>query len=556
MKRIQKPSALVIVSLFCTAAIGQQQRLNVKLDKQLFVDDFVIASQVNLTRQLGRVTKANAGKPLLFTRPLKDGRSAPIDVWPLFASVYHDRNRQKFRIWHRVSFNDRSRRRGEPVTTEEIGVGVDYQRAYSESDDGMHFQLVSLLQGLTTRGDTNLVVTIDEHEADPEHRYKIGYDGAPPDLPNGACLAHSADGIHWTPYNDGKPVTYRASDFTNQIYWDENIRAYRLLTRTDFGWGGGPLADLVDVNINGHPLEVRGVRSMINPDVKSDPTNWTLEKHWFLDGQEKWSKDRPTIEQLLGSPDYLKRAREQAIRRQTYIMTHWLYEGVYFGLMSVLEWPTDVSEGSETDHFTRHERSVENSYIATSRDGVGWDMHWVYAGQPWVPRGTDGAWDKDMVFPTSQVITHQDKHWIYYGGTNERHGAAEKDVWFERDGRLGLAWLRLDGFVAMQTGVEAGSVTTKPFQLEGKILELNVDASDQGMVRVELLDAAGQPLDEFSGDHAQWSDGVDELRFRPRWRNHTDLAPLAGKTVRLKVHLKSARLYAFRRCHKRGACCR
>ena len=545
MNKVPTAATLVIVSLVCTGAWAQSQRVDVGLDKQLLVDDLVIDSKTNVTRQLGQVTKVNDGKPLLFTRKLRDGRWAPIDVWPLFASVYYDSARQKFRMWHRVSFNDRSRRADEEVTTEEIGVGVDYYRAYSESDDGLHFRLVSLLQGLKTRGDTNLVVTIDEHEADPEYRYKIGYDGAANNLPNGACLAYSADGIQWTPYNDGKPVTYRASDFTNQIYWDEKIQAYRLLTRTDFGWGGGPFADRVDVSIEGHRLEVRGARSMINPDVKRDPTNWTLEKHWLLDGQEKWTKDRPPLEQLLENPDYLKRAREQAIRRQDYVMTHWIYEGVYFGLMSVLEWPTDVSEGTETDYFTRHERSVENFYIATSRDGIGWDMHWVYAGQPLVPRGPNGAWDKDMVFPTSQVITHEDKHWIYYGGTNERHGVAEKNIWFERDGRLGLAWLRLDGFVGLRADDEEGSITTKPFQLQGKNLELNVDARDHGRVRVELLDAAGQPIDGFSGNHAEWTDGVDELRFRPRWRGHTDLAPFAGKTVRLKIHLKNARLYAF-----------
>ncbi len=535
--------AAAVLPLLCTGSLVRAEGIEVGVQKQLFVDDLVVETRTSLTRELGRVTKAYGGKPLVFKRRLADGRTAPIDVWPLFATVAYDSQRQKFRLWHRVSFDDRSRREGEPTTDREIGVGVDYQRGYSESSDGIHFELVSLLKGLTTSGDTNLTVTIDEHEADPEHRYKIGYD-CECDV-HAAALAHSADGIHWTPYNEARPVTYRASDFTNQIYWDPQAQTYRLLTRTDFGWGGGPLADRVAVKVNDHPLEVRGVRSMTNPDVKRNPTDWTLEQHWLFDGVEQWSRDRPAIEELLGDSEYLEQARAQALRRQVYVMTHWIYEGVYFGLMSVLEFPTDVREGTETDHFRRHERSVENFYIGTSRDGIGWNLRWVYANRPLVPRGPDGAWDKDMVFPTSQIITHQDKHWIYYGGTNERHGVAEKNVWFERQGSLGLAWLRLDGFVALRAGDEVGMVTTKALQVQGKHLELNVDAGGSGMVRVEVLDVEGKPIDGFSGNHAEEYRGVDELRFQPFWAGRADLSRLEGRKVRLRIHLERARLYAF-----------
>ena len=242
---------------------------------------------------------------------------------------------------------------------------------------------------------------------------------------------------------------------------------------------------------------------MTNADFKVDPSAWTLEHHWLLDGEEQLSRDRPPIQELLKDADYLERVRRQAMRRQIYVMTDWGYEGVHFGLMSVFEWPTDVSEGVQSDHVTRHERSIENYYIATSRDGLSWNFHWVYAGQPLVPRGPTGAWDKDMIFPTTQIITHQDKHWIYYGGNNERHGAAEKNVWFERQGNIGLAWLRLDGFVALEAGPQAGTVTTKPFALKGARLQLNVDARNAGQLRVEVLDAVGREVPGYSGNDAK-----------------------------------------------------
>ena len=59
-------------------------------------------------------------------------------------------------------------------------------------------------------------VSIDPHETDPRHRYKAAYYG--PGVR--AALAHSADGIHWSSYNEGQPVTGRAADTHNQILWD------------------------------------------------------------------------------------------------------------------------------------------------------------------------------------------------------------------------------------------------------------------------------------------------------------------------------------------------
>ena len=39
---------------------------------------------------------------------------------------------------------------------------------------------------------------------------------------------------------------------------------------------------------------------------------------------------------------------------------------------------------------------------------------------------------------------------------------------------------------------------------------------------------------------------VDDLRFRPAWKNREDLAGLTGRVVRIRFHLRNARLYAFR----------
>ena len=44
---------------------GQAKPLAIGLRKQLLVDDLVLAERANVTRELGQVTKANDGKPLI-----------------------------------------------------------------------------------------------------------------------------------------------------------------------------------------------------------------------------------------------------------------------------------------------------------------------------------------------------------------------------------------------------------------------------------------------------------------------------------------------------------
>jgi hypothetical protein len=149
-----------------------------------------------------------------------------------------------------------------------------------------------------------------------------------------------------------------------------------------------------------------------------------------------------------------------------------------------------------------------------------------------------------MLFPTNNIITHGDKHWIYYGGVNERH-PSERGPNFKRDNGLGLAQLRLDGFVALSAHEKPGWIVTKPFRLEGKQLELNVDAGGPGSVRIEVLDASCKPMPAFAGDNATEYRGVDSVRHRTTWKDHTDLENLVGQVVRLRIRLENARLYAF-----------
>ncbi|MFH1741257.1 MAG: hypothetical protein ABIH23_19815, partial [bacterium] len=358
------------LSIAANIAVGQdlnkfenESPLTIGFRKQLFVDDFIISRRSGITRELGQVTEANEGRPLLVV-------DKPWEVFGCFSygTVLHDEN--KFRMWYMA--------------------GGEYLVAYAESEDGLNWTKPCL--GLfdseeklgpysikpeqrrpidLAGGENNLVglfgdgftCFLDPHETDPAHKYKAAH-GNQQYIK--ACLSHSPDGVHWFPYNNGEPVTARASDTYNQLLWDEDAKTYRLYTRTDFG------------TING--VELRGNRGMTNPDIKVDPTNWTTIRNW------KFDREGP----------------EEGLRRQIYGLTDWIYEGVHFGLMHVFEYADDHSEG-DCDLVKRHERDVSNYYIAPSRDGDSWDLSWVYASKPIVPRGPDGSFDKDSIMHTSQI---------------------------------------------------------------------------------------------------------------------------------------------------------
>ncbi len=464
--RAMVPLTVCVIFVVSTCAGNAAEFVEIGLQKQLFVDDHVIAGKKYVTRTLGRAVKENNGQPIF------------ADGW-FYGTVLHDDG--KFKMWARQDIPD------------------GYRYEYSESVDGLHFTRVAEVTGIYSAAHS-FAVSIDPHETDPTHRYKAAHD-APGTM---AGIAHSADGIRWIPYNSGEPVTHRAADTYNQILWDEAAQTYRLFTRTDFGTTGGS-------------GEIRGNREMVNPDVKADPTNWTMVREWMFDREGK----------------------SESNRRQLYGLTDWIYCGVHFGLMSVFEWPGDVSEGPN-DFFTHHERDVMNFYIATSRDGDQWDLSWVYAEKPIIPRGGDGAFDNDIILPSSTIVTHDDRHWLYYGGANERHGT--KEVVFTREHAIGLATIRLDGFISLTAGDKPGTVLTKPFKLEGGNLHVNVDAA-QGKVRVDVLDVSGKPLAGYSGRKATTYHEVDELRLSPRWSE--SLSEIKGRVIRLRFNLTRGALYSF-----------
>ena len=200
---------------------------------------------------------------------------------------------------------------------------------------------------------------------------------------------------------------------------------------------------------------------------------------------------------------------------QTYAMPVFRYANVYLGLAMIFNTQTDLVDCE----------------LTWSPDTVHWER--VCPGTSLIPRGAKGSYDWGCIYAAAYPIADGDRMRLYYGGNDGPH-----TDW--RKGFLCLAWLRSDGFAAMEPTEpdKTALIVTRPIKCVGKQLRVSVDAAG-GSLRVGVLEADGFGLEDCLGVNADVTDGV------VRWKQGTDLAALQGKPIRLKFELRGAKLYAF-----------
>lgn len=90
-------------------------------------------------------------------------------------------------------------------------------------------------------------------------------------------------------------------------------------------------------------------------------------------------------------------------------------------------------------------------------------------------------------------------------------------------------------------------MTTKPLIFHGERLEINAaTAGPQGEVCAEILDAeTGRPIPGYAREDCNAFHG-DAIRHALTWQDKGDVSRLAGKPVKLRFHLRQAKLFSFR----------
>ena len=209
------------------------------------------------------------------------------------------------------------------------------------------------------------------------------------------------------------------------------------------------------------------------------------------------------------------------------------YESVMIGLYSA--WAGPENRVCEADGIQK--RNVIS--LGYSRDGFHFSRP---THQPFMNvNETEGAWNwGNMQSINGTPLIIGDSLYFYASGRR-----LNKIMW-DSYTSTGLATLRRDGFVSMQSGKNEGFLTTEKLSFDGKYLFVNADVRNtKGMLAVEILDENGSPIAGFTKKECVLMKKANSTKQMITWKNNKDLSELAGKNIRLKFYLTNGDLYAF-----------
>jgi len=297
----------------------------------------------------------------------------------------------------------------------------------------------------------------------------------------------SSDGLRWRPLG-GQPIIRGPEgdslfDSHNIAFWDAPRSQYVAYVR---GWP------------TGCPAGIRSIRRTVSTDFR----NWSpLE---YLD---------------LGSspPEHLYKNAATPYYRRPDIL---------------LMFPKRFLENRQADPDWAH-KGLSDIVFMSSRDGLCWDRRFMEA---FMRPGPDPLnWHERAIEVGQGLVPTKDGRMSLYYIEHYRTDSVHI--------RRGV--LRVDGLVSVHARYAAGELVTRPLVFEGRRLEINYASSAAGSVRIGIEEPSGQPITGYAVGECEEIFG-DELCRVPSWAGNSDVSGLAGRPVRLRIHLQDADLYSFR----------
>ncbi|MCK4418146.1 MAG: hypothetical protein KAV99_08255, partial [Candidatus Latescibacteria bacterium] len=133
-----------------------------------------------------------------------------------------------------------------------------------------------------------------------------------------------------------------------------------------------------------------------------------------------------------------------------------------------------------------------------------------------------------------------DRLLFFYSGASTKHGSKQR-----HRRAIGVASLRLDGWVSLEAGRIEGQIVTTVLPLNRPMqLEVNVSCPS-GYFCAEVLHAEGTPMQGYGSDLGRL-EVVDVLRHRMSWGNRTVISPAADGLCRLRFTLFQGSLFSYR----------
>lgn len=201
--------------------------------------------------------------------------------------------------------------------------------------------------------------------------------------------------------------------------------------------------------------------------------------------------------------------------------------------------------------YWRSATDTMDIHLVYSRDGRNWQH--PYPREPFIAATYDWNRKWNSCASNGPIIINEQMV-FYFGGrfTSHHYDSAQQH------GAIGYASLPLDRFCGLEAGM-GGQLTTKPIEWPGGELLLNSDtrtsyeshpAMGGGSMDIEVLDAYGNPLPEWSEDNKAFYHGNTHSRGGihggiVNWPNERKLSTLEGQIIRFRFHMRSSRLFTM-----------
>jgi hypothetical protein len=238
-----------------------------------------------------------------------------------------------------------------------------------------------------------------------------------------------------------------------------------------------------------------------------------------------WEPIWPIIMPKIGVP-------KEKGETQFYLMSGVVARGdLLIGLMKILRDDLNATYGKDANEMGEKERKAAGigyTVLAWSHDGRTWQRDYI----PFIPNNpVPGSFDHAMAWGDEQIIIGEET-FIYYGGYERGHKVNKPE---ER--HIEFARMPRDRYVSRDTGLNLGTLITKPLLMDAA--SITVNANVQGECRVRLLDANHEPLKGFDWVELKG----DSIEHKVEWGKPLDA--LSGKAVCLEFQLKNAQLFGF-----------
>jgi hypothetical protein len=303
----------------------------------------------------------------------------------------------------------------------------------------------------------------------------------------------SADGLRWRKLRETPLITKGAFDSQNVAFWSASEQCYALYLRT---WTGGDFSGYRTIS-RARSTDFLEWSAPVEMGFGDTPREhlYTSQTHSYFRAPHMY----------VATPMRFLPGRKVLTAEQAHTL------GVDPGYAS----DTDETVFMTTRGGDRYTRTFLEGFIRPGTDLGNWASRAGLSALGIVPTGP------------AEMSLYKQAHYAQPSGHLVRHT------------------LRTDGFVSVNAPFAGGEFVTRPFTFTGRELVLNFSAGAAGGLRVEVQDAAGNPLPNFALVDAVEQIG-DEIERVVTWKNGSDVSKLAGRPVRLRFAMHDADLYSLR----------